>query len=84
MIARAVSIKAPPVKLDPWNSSVWNPVDSVVVDSILLLPLPTRGCSGAAGLELDFPISQLFHLMALDFSKELASCCSGRLVNSHF
>ena len=57
MIARAVSMKAPPVKLDPWNSNMWNPVDSVVVVSILLLPLPTRGCLGASGLELDLPIT---------------------------
>ena len=84
MMARAVSIKAPPVKLDPWNSSMWNPVDSVVVDSILLLPLPTRGCSGAAGLELDFPILQLNHSFALYSRKELVAWCSGCEVNSHF
>ena len=65
MMARAVSINAPLVKLDPWNSNMWNPVDSVVVDSILLLPLATRGCSGAAGLELHFPIFQLSHTFAL-------------------
>ena len=56
MMARAVSMKAPPVKLNPWNSNIWNPVDSVVVDSIVLLPLPTRGFSGAAGFELEVPI----------------------------
>ena len=84
MMARAVSIKAPPEKLDPWNTSIWNPVDSVVVDSILLLPLPTRGRSGAAGFELDFPILELVHFLALDLTKDLTAWCSGRLVNSHF
>ena len=65
MMVRVQSKKALPVKLEPWNSSIWNPVDSVVVVSILLLPLPTRGCLGASGFELDFPMSGSIHLARL-------------------
>ena len=61
----------PPVKLDPWNSNMWNPVDSVVVVSILLLPLPTRGFSGAAGFVLEDPIFALSQFLALGSKGDL-------------
>lgn len=45
---------APAEKLVPWNSTKWNPDNSVEV--VLTLPLPTTGGGGAAGVLLVVPI----------------------------
>ena len=60
MTANATRTMAPPEKLVPWNSTMWNPVDSVEV--VLMLPEPTTGVGGGAGLLLLEPILVSLHL----------------------
>ena len=62
MMAKATRTMAPPEKLVPWNSTMWNPVDSVEV--VLTLPEPTTGVGGGAGVLLLVPMLQVLHWYA--------------------
>ena len=70
MMAKATRTMAPPEKLVPWNSTMWNPVDSVEV--VLTLPEPTTGVGGEAGVLLPEPIVlQVLHWYA---GTEIRNC----------
>ena len=60
----------PPEKLVPWNSTMWNPEDSV--EDVSMLPEPTTGVGGEAGVLLPVPIVlQVLHLSA---GTEILNC----------